>query len=139
MHQKCERTLGPRHGNMMAPVVTCLTRSLLPIVLVGEGSIKACLILGRGGADVRVVTVCTASSRWCWTEPLSRNLVGLFITYCAFLYLRHLCLTCLPHLCSSQIWSSCFTHQLEYPSIQWFWRSSSVSYLQVYNKKRMPW
>lgn len=35
--KKYERTLDPRHRNMMALVVTCLTQSLLPIVLVGEG------------------------------------------------------------------------------------------------------
>lgn len=68
----------------MAPGVTCLTQSLLPIVLVGEGSIKACLILGQGGAKVGVVIVYAASSRWCWTKPFSRNLVGLSITYCFY-------------------------------------------------------
>lgn len=128
--KKCERTLDPRHGNMMAPVVTCLTWSLLPIVLVGEGSIKACLILGQEGAEVRVVIVCTASSRWCWIEPLSRNLVRLFITYC--------CLFVPPPSVFDLFTSSLqfsnlvlvfYSSVTEYPSIQWFWRSSSVSYL----------
>lgn len=80
--KKCERTLDPRHGNTMVPVVTCLTQSLLPIVLVGEGIIKACLIWGWGGAEIRVVLVCAASAKWCWTKPLSRDLVGLFVIYC---------------------------------------------------------
>lgn len=44
--KSCERTLNPLHGNRMAPAVTCSTESCLSIALEGEGSIKACLILG---------------------------------------------------------------------------------------------
>lgn len=67
--KKRERTLDPVHGNKMAPAVTCSTQSLPPVALVGEWSIKTCLVLGVG-VEARVITVLPlqggAGSRHFW-------------------------------------------------------------------------
>lgn len=47
--KSCESTLDPVRGNRMAPAITCSTESSPPLAVVGEGSIKSCLILGIVG------------------------------------------------------------------------------------------
>lgn len=44
-----ESTLDPVRGNRMAPAITCSTESCPPLAVVGERSIKTCLILGKLG------------------------------------------------------------------------------------------
>lgn len=90
----------------MALVVTCLTQTE-PSAYCSSG----------WGAEIRVVIVCVASARWCWTKPLSRDLVGLSITRC--------CLFVPPpsvfHLCTSSLQFStrslCFIPQLQKVSL----------------------
>lgn len=79
--RKCERILDPVHGNGVAPAVPCSTQSLPPLALVGEESIKACLILGSWGAEAKVVIVLPLQSG---TGPshFSGDPVGLLITHC---------------------------------------------------------
>lgn len=124
--QCCERTLDPVCGNRMAPTIICSTESCPSIAIVGEGSIKTCLILGIGGAEARVVIVLLKPLFWrssgtddchCYLFVPSASLFHLFISPLQF----------------SNLVLMFYFSILEYPSNQWFWKSSSVSYLPVLN------
>lgn len=79
---QCERTLDPGRGNKMTLVVTCLTQSLLPVALVDEGSIKACLILRGQGQKLGGSWFVLPLQGGAKPSHFSRDLVGLLITHC---------------------------------------------------------
>lgn len=69
------------------PVVTCLTQSLLPVALVDEGSIKACLLLRGEGQKLRWLLFVLSLQRGVALSHF-RDLVGLLITHCSLFFVH---------------------------------------------------
>lgn len=134
--RKCERILDPVHGNGVAPAVPCSTQSLSPLALVGEESIKTCLILGSWGAEAKVVIVLPLQSG---TGPshFSGDSVGLLITHChLFVPSASVSFVYFVFFAVHKRGPVSYSSVSEYPSVQWFQRSSLVSYLRILHQKK---